>query len=259
MGDYLRYFRPMDWVYYIGLSLLGYFFAAKSPITNEYFATMVVLSTFSLSFAYSTNQYFDSRRKYPKKYLFASLFLLAAAIMLAYSISFLVLFLTLLGGSLVILYSHPFITFKDRKYFAMIINPLSFVILFLIGYSSYAAPGIEAILFSILVFMLMAAGQLLHEMDHRTEDINSMSMTVAVKVGEKKSIYFVKSILIFVLVWSFIINYFLEDITMVILTSIFSILSVFIVNRNLDIHKKRILIRYLGILYGIFLIFNFVL
>jgi 4-hydroxybenzoate polyprenyltransferase len=232
----LEWFRVKDWFHYLGYIFLG------SLASNDLNLTTFLLGSSMLAFAFSLNDYFD--KKLRKKMFIFPLFLsfsflpFLGEFQLIFYFSFILIF---------ILYSWPVTYLEGKAFFSILSNSLGFLLIFFLPFKN-PEKILKLLDFSLLLFFLNAAAQIIHEIVHYKEDKKTRKITTTVRFGIKNSIRFLKTNLILIILISFFL--FPKFKLISISTFFFSAYFFFLSCRKINIETRK-KFRYFGILCGI--------
>jgi len=254
--------RIKDWVYILGIPILGFFYLSRFNISYD-FALMLIVSSLYLSHGYMLNDCFenifgkskDTKRK--KIILSYSLLLLNCVITYLYLKS--ILPIVLLGSLLALVYSSRM---KKNIISNIFLNSLGFSLLFLIGVLSNKPIGTEAIPLFLYVYLAFIPAQIMHILAHMEKE------KVDIIFDERHLLMSVETFLLIFILWSFIIYYvFSQSILIFISTLVFSSLQIYLfehmsIRKSFSVRKCNIFRNYtkvinIGLGISLLLIFIF--
>jgi 4-hydroxybenzoate polyprenyltransferase len=267
---YFRFFRILDWIHFLGLTVLGYAYASRITFFSNAFWIGIIVSSLYLAHGYSLNECFDNRvdnnveiyGKYfiPfKKAILLSYLVFIANLIFTLVYSFQMMLLVIFGGLIGLLYSaYPF-RLKEVPFLGIICNSLCFTPLFIIGYVLIKTLDLNAFLMALFIFVLLLPIDLIHQLNDAEEDGRRGFRTTAVVCGVKGTIGLIIISLFFLNFWLLVISRYMEISSLFfLLTLFFSLLVViYLIKKFLkygdDIGKYKIKLelRNLFIAYGI--------
>jgi len=252
--DCLYFLRIKDWIYIIGLSLLGFVYGIKQ---FELFSLLIlgIISSLYLAHGYTLNNCFDVLRlkKTPsisfRKGLVISYSLFVISCIIAFFYSKEILFLIVIGSIVGFLYVGPPFRLKRILAANFILNSLGFAILFMIGFLLNKTLATDMWLLAFYVFLAIIPAQIIHLISHRREER-------IWRCGQKFSLCCFNLSLIVFTIWSFVIVYWFEiTYVLFLVTLIFSIIQFYTVKigikRKVDFKKIRLKLRIVNIIFGI--------
>jgi 4-hydroxybenzoate polyprenyltransferase len=240
LNDFIKIYRINNWFYYLGFVLLGANFqrAFSFPIVE------LIISTFSLAYIFSINDYFDKNLK--QKYFILPLFFLIPLFPILNNLQKIIL---LIFSFLFTLYSTKPPRLKSIPIIGTLLNGIGFSLLFLFGY--WYIPINFPLLFFLLLIVLNCTAQLIHEIVDLKEDRKNKIRTTAILLGVRLTKIAIICLLLCnipVSLWMFANN----EINLIFLFANL-LFSVFIIYKLLitPVNKRfRILFRNCGIVTG---------
>jgi 4-hydroxybenzoate polyprenyltransferase len=239
--DLLKTYRIKEWIYFLGLPLLGYFL--QENMTSYHLAKVLIVAFLLLSYAFSLNDFFDKRLNENK--IIIPLIPLCLLIFCLFYFNHIKIIMILLFLLISTTYSLPKIRLKSVPFICTLWNVVGFSLLFLLGINIISREAI--ILIFVFLFLLFVA-QLMHELAHQTEDRNAHIKTTALFLGEEKT----KQLCCIGLVLPSLIS-FLFNIFLAILISIYSIIFLILIWRR-PAGKLREEFRTSGIIIGVLIL-----
>jgi len=264
----MMYFtRIKEWIYIVGLVLLGFFYGGIKNFNFSQFFVLLVISFLYLSHGYSMNNCcdfkIDSKAKNPissgeltfRKGLLISHFLFLFNCLISFLFSKVIFLLVVIGWVLSILYSAPPFRFKYRLIPNLLLNSLGFSILFMIGFLANKSVVLEMWLLVVLIFLTVMSAQTIHLVSHRREYKHFY-------IYRKYLIFLFCFLLSSLVTWSFVLWLFFSFTKVLfILTLLFSLIQLHLFNtyKETNLEKLRFKIRMANISYGICLLLVFVM
>jgi 4-hydroxybenzoate polyprenyltransferase len=227
-------YRVKDWFHYLGYILLGCLASNNLDLSN------FLLGSLMLAFAYSFNDYFDKKLK-NKTFILP---LLLSFVFLPFLNNFQLIFYFLFIF-IFVLYSWPVTYLEGRPFFSTILNSVGFLLIFFLPFRNIGK-FLELSNFSLLLFFLNSAAQIIHEITHYKDDKKNGKITTVVNLGIENSILVLRLNLILIIITSFLLFPKFKFVS--ISTLLFSIY--FLSHKKIDI-KTRKRFKLLGILCGI--------
>lgn len=219
--QYFRFFRILDWIHFLGLTVLGYVYASRMTIFSNAFWISIIVASLYLAHGYSVNKCFDNRidnnveicGKYfiPfKKAILLSYFVFIANLIFAFVYFFQLMPLVIFGSLISFLYSaYPF-RFKKVPFLGLICNSLCFTPLFVIGYIVIRALDLKGLLMAIFIFILLLPIDLIHQLNDADEDRVKNFRTTAIICGAKRTIGLIIISLFLLNNWLLIISWYMK-------------------------------------------------
>lgn len=267
---YFRFFRVLDWIHFLGLTVLGYAYACRMTIFSNAFWMSIIVASLYLAHGYSINECFDNRHnniveicgKYfiPfKKVILLSTFVFIANLIFTFAYFFQLMPLVAFGGLIGFLYSANPFRLKKFPFTGLICNSLCFTPLFLIGYISIRALDLNAILLTVFIFILLLPIDLIHQLNDAKEDKEKGFRTTAIAYGVKKTIGLIIISLFLLNSWLLVISWYMEISPFLLLLTLLLSLWVIIYlikkilkyGNDISKYKIKLELRKLFIAYGI--------
>lgn len=274
--QYFRFFRALDWIHFLGLTILGYVYASRTIIFSRDLCSGIIIASLYLAHGYSMNECFDNRvdnnverfRKYSvpfKTAILLSGLVFIANLIFAFAYSLPIMLLVIFGALIGFFYSaYPF-RLKEIPFLGLICNALCFTPLFIIGYLSFRPLDLNAILMGIFIFILFLPIDLIHQLNDAEEDKAKNLRTTAVACGIKKTIGLIIISLLLLNLWLWIISrYIVISASFLFLTLSFSlVVIIYLVKKfyrygnNISKCNIKLKLRYLFMIYGVGLLIGF--
>lgn len=239
----LKYYRAKDWIHYLGYILLGCLASHNLNLLN------FLVGALMLAYTYSFNDYFDKKLK--NKLFILPLLLSLTFLPFLTKLQILFYFIFILIFSF---YSWPITYLEGRPIISTLSNSIGFLLLFFLPFTS-----IEKILrfltFSLLLFLLNTAAQLIHEIVDYKFDKKIGKITTAVKLEIPSTILLLRVCLLLILICSLMLFSICKFVSLstIFFSSYFTFLS-FREKINEDFRKK---FKYFGIFAGIIYLLDF--
>jgi 4-hydroxybenzoate polyprenyltransferase len=267
---YFKFFRILEWIHFLGLTVLGYAYASRMISFSNAFWMSVIVASLYLAYGYSINECFDNRvdnnvEIHGRYFIpFKKAILLSALIFIANLIFTFVYFFQLMplvvfGGLIGLLYSaYPF-RLKEIPFLGLICNSLCFTPLFIIGYISIRALDLSAVLLTAFIFILLLPIDLIHQLNDAEEDKRNGLRTTAVVCGAKGTIGLIIFSLFLLNSWLLVISWHVRISPLFFLLTLLLSLSMIIYlikkflkyGNDISKHKIKLELRNLFIAYGI--------
>ncbi len=197
----LKFYRVLDWLHFLGFTLLGILFAGPQDVLNPSRILIVTAGSAGvLGYAYSFNDIFDrdlqsshvnpqnSKGSNRTKLLLLSVLPMLGSLILFSQSSPTVLVLSVLSFFLWTFYSYPIPRLRAIPMVCTFVNGVGLSALFLIGFAAVRPTSAGALLFFLALVLLMIPAQLIHEAAHWREDRSSGFSTTVVRFGTETAI-----------------------------------------------------------------------
>ncbi|MEM5832120.1 MAG: UbiA family prenyltransferase [Candidatus Aenigmatarchaeota archaeon] len=227
----IEFYRIKDWFKILGYPLIG-LLLANSDI--EIFIVNIIISALGLAYCFSINDYWDHLKEGEKNYvgkiietqgkkkvLFACFFPFFLCLPLLLLIKSYPLIIFLCFMLLASIYSMPPIRLRNKPILDLIMNSLMFPCLFAFSFFDSFNSLTTFIFFFINFIYYFFVSELIHQMAHYKKDKSCGRTTTLILLGKKKTLYFLKIVPIFPLLFS---SYFLFSLDIEIIT--FAMISI---------------------------------
>jgi 4-hydroxybenzoate polyprenyltransferase len=279
MRSALRFYRVLDWLHFLGFTLLGILLAdASGSLSLSRTVMIVAASAGLLAYAYSFNEVFD--RELERLHcirqnsavsddsthaLFPAVPLLGSLVLLL-QFSWAVLVLGVLFSLLWTTYSYPIPRLKAIPVVGTLVNGIGFPLLFLIGFAAVRAPSFGCLWFFLALVLLGIPAQLIHEVCHSQGDRLLQLHTTAIRYGTRRALQGgILALVCVIMLVAIMLNQGLVDIMTALSIGSFAGLFTLILlfeHRRQDVanfRQLRVKYKYGGILVGIVVVTSFLL
>ena len=183
--QFFYFYRVNEWIYLLGLTLMGYFAFLEKTLTFYDVSQAIIISASYLAYGYSFNLLFDSKNSQPSTPQMLMSYLPAGfALVLSLFHSFDLLLLIFCGIILNYMYSAPAISLKGKPPLDILVNSSLFTVVFLIG--AFISSGqiiSNHVPLSLMVFFCVIPFQLVHELNHKVDDFSNELKTTVIAYG----------------------------------------------------------------------------
>lgn len=254
----LKIIRIKEWIHFLGVPILGYFFQfAKVSILD--IILIIIVGVITLSYGFVINYWADFSNEYrPIRVLRGVSLLLIPTGLIILTFSFQAYVFWLLTILLLFLYSFPPFTLKRFPVIVTLVNGFSLASFFIFGFAIQRQVSQSAILFSLFLGLNLIPLQLIHEWNHKGEDLknNCVSTASLFSIEVMKIILF--SLYFLILIFAFYISY-VTDLNFLfqLVSVIFVISSIFAISYfNLGgvTCKPRKILKVAGLIYGVIIL-----
>lgn len=259
----VRLLRVKEWYFHLGFILLGMVFAGeKFAISGTNFVLGMVLGALYLGGGYAFNAACDEPTMKAQDLIFSNGLLIIFVALSCYSVPHCALWfvIAIIGH---FFYAHPFFLLRKNHTYSVFINALSFSLLFLMGVELQSQTiSLRAFAMFSYFFLIMSAYQLMHAIAHfDQEHISFTPKRLYQYCGEIVLVLSVAMGFAYML-YKYLALGFLFLFSSLLFLSAFLMIIMLLLRKKTFEHKSayraRMITRYLGIFYGIALLFAFV-
>ena len=208
LSKLLKIIRIKEWVHFLGVPILGYFFKS-SEIYFLDIILIIIIGIITLSYGFVINYWANINDNYrPTNTLIINSLLLipiAFAILIFFSVeAYIFWFLTVL---LLFLYSFPPFILKRFPIVVTLLNSIALSLFFIFGFAIQNKISSSGIIFSCFWGLNLVPLQLIHEWQHKEQDLENNCVPTAAFFSTKNLQRILVFLYLLVLVFAFYISY----------------------------------------------------